>query len=144
MTYRRITIGCGQLTALLLGAVLMLTAANGCDNLRPSDRAAGPAESERPAPAGAAATSRPAAHAAGDCGQKMAWAKMSSSVRTLWETLGWDQRSWKGDAPPPASEGTAWRDLSLEQRSAAVKLGCEPTNWNATHSRDDRPSWTKT
>ena len=131
MTYHRVVLSHRPITALL-GAMLMLMAAYGCDNR--------PTESKQQTPAGAMLAPHTTPRAPGDCDRTTVWAKMSSTVRTLWETLGWDKTSWDGEAPAPASEGTAWSNLSLEQRGAAVKLGCQPTNWNATRSRDDPPS----
>jgi hypothetical protein len=144
MTYRGMNFGHTMLAAWL-GAVLMLAALCGCDNLRPSEQAAGPAQVAQPAAAGAATTpSDPqpvpgVPGVPGDCDEKLAWNQMSFAVRTRWETLGWDQRSWNGEAPPPRSEGKAWKKLSRDQRAAAVELGCQPTLWDVVQRLDKTP-----
>jgi hypothetical protein len=134
--------------AALLGATLMLVAQPGCTDLRPSGRSAGPAAPAVPAgaagPMGSAEATGPSGRAGERCGGlswRLSWAKMPGAKRTLWKALGWKPSSWSGAALPPASENTAWHDLSTSQRDAAVKLGCDPTTWDTVIGREELFIW---
>jgi hypothetical protein len=64
------------------------------------------------------------------------WADLSSAEQALWQVLGWDEASWSGEAPAPASEGLYWNELSAREQAAAQLLGYDATSWDGVETVD--------
>ena len=71
----------------------------------------------------------PGSTAAPDAGRERAWAELSEAVREHWQTLGWTERAWSGDDPPPESESQDWEELTAPQLDAAIALGYTERSW---------------
>jgi hypothetical protein len=48
----------------------------------------------------------------------------------FYTALGWNELSWTGVESPPPSQGTEWKELTPEQRSAAAELCYFRHNWD--------------
>ena len=57
------------------------------------------------------------------------WDDLSSQVRSLYETLGYDRSTWDAGVKLPL-DSMAWDDLAFEERFAIVSLGYDPDGWN--------------
>ncbi|MCI5211116.1 MAG: hypothetical protein D3910_20550 [Candidatus Electrothrix sp. ATG2] len=58
------------------------------------------------------------------------WKELKPAEQMLWRLLGWNVASWQGHAEEPISEGLSWRELSREERDAAMQLGYEKRYWD--------------
>jgi len=62
------------------------------------------------------------------------WTDLTAAEQSLWQTLGWDESSWQGEADEPASESKLWNELTTEQRTAAEQLGYDQQSWDVSPS----------
>jgi len=60
------------------------------------------------------------------------WEELYPSEQGLWEILGWDEASWRGEAEEPDPEYKAWGELTDKERTAAGQLGYDEQSWDAT------------
>ncbi|HOW55213.1 MAG TPA: hypothetical protein PLR60_11240 [Syntrophorhabdaceae bacterium] len=61
--------------------------------------------------------------------EKLSWADMSGEEKELWGILGWRQDRWD-DNDAPESADKAWRDLTSQEQSAAMRLGFTEGVWD--------------
>ena len=64
------------------------------------------------------------------------WADMTSTVQSLWITLGYDENSWDDSDGWSVIHGKTWDSvLTSEQQEAAAKLCFTEESWNAKATR---------
>lgn len=65
------------------------------------------------------------------------WDDLKYSEKRLWGILGWNAENWVGDDPTiiPASETTAWGELTEEEQAAAAGLGYDEESWTGIQAR---------
>ena len=102
-------------TMLLLFAVLLF----GCAS-PPSETQSSPATADVRQPKGNPET----------FWNKFNWSNLTPAEQELWRKLGWNEDSWTGKAPPPATEEMDWSELSSEERKAAGQLGYDRFYWD--------------
>lgn len=65
------------------------------------------------------------------------WDDLKYSEKRLWGILGWNAENWESDDPTtiPASETTAWSELTEEEQAAAAGLGYDEESWAGIQAR---------
>ncbi len=63
--------------------------------------------------------------------EKSEWDLMTEQQRASWTLLGWTAESWAANSPKPASEDTAFAELSEAERAAVTQLGYTAEAWDA-------------
>ena len=63
--------------------------------------------------------------------EKSEWDLMTDQQRASWTVLGWTEETYAANAPKPASEDTAFADLSETERAAVTQLGYTAETWDA-------------
>ena len=64
--------------------------------------------------------------------EQFAWDQLTSAEQSLWIDLGWDEDSWEGSAPVPASDAKLWIQLSKAEKAAATELGYSQQSWDSS------------
>ena len=65
------------------------------------------------------------------------WEELADAgVQELYMTLGWTDESWNALADPPASEGTNYESLTIEQQEAAQQLCYRKETWDKISLHD--------
>ncbi|EJK44645.1 hypothetical protein THAOC_36801, partial [Thalassiosira oceanica] len=65
------------------------------------------------------------------------WSDLPPDVKAAYETLGYDESAWCGDADEPPSNGKAWSQLSAEEQNAASVIGYTKQSWDGEESGTD-------
>lgn len=63
--------------------------------------------------------------------QGFAWGELSTSERSLWRLLGWNESNWGSTTNAPGSASLTWGQLTELQSTAAEELGFDEESWNA-------------
>ena len=68
----------------------------------------------------------------------MHWTDVAKTDQAAWRVLGWNEKNWEGDDPPPipATETTAWEDLTSAEQAAATSLGYDEAAWTSVQARE--------
>lgn len=60
-----------------------------------------------------------------------AWSELSTSERSLWRLLGWNETNWGSTTNAPGTASLTWQNLTELQITAAEELGFDEETWNA-------------